>query len=35
VKRLDIEYVRRWSLRLDLKILARTPRAVIDRDQTA
>jgi len=33
---LDREYVRTWSMALDLKILARTPRAfLIDRHQTA
>jgi len=33
---LDIEYVRRWSLLLDLNILAMTPRAVfVDAEPTA
>lgn len=33
---LDIEYVRNWSLWLDLRILARTPRAVVvDGEPTA
>ena len=27
--RLDLEYARRWSVRLDLKILLQTPRAVL------
>lgn len=33
--RLDVEYVRQRSLRLDLQILARTPAAVLDLDQAA
>lgn len=33
--RLDVEYVQRRSLRLDLQILARTPAAVVDLDQAA